>query len=62
MGVGRGAIMCSSSGCGYDSVVEARSSLGGYLAFYNRKRPHSSLDGRTPDQVYFGGLATAEAA
>jgi putative transposase len=46
----------------YDSVVEARSSLGGYLAFYNRKRPHSSLDGRTPDQVYFGGLATAEAA
>jgi putative transposase len=46
----------------YDSVAEARSSLDGYLAFYNRKRPHSSLDGRTPDHVYFGGLATAEAA
>ena len=46
----------------YDSVAEARSSIGGYLAFYNRKRPHSSLDGRTPDQVYFGGLAVAQAA
>ncbi len=29
----------------YDSVAEARSSIGSYLAFYNRKRPHSSLDG-----------------
>ena len=25
----------------YDSVAEARSSTGGYLTFYNRKRPHS---------------------
>ena len=46
----------------YDSVAEARSSIGSYLAFYNRKRPHSSLDGRTPDQAYFCGLALAEAA
>src|SRR6516225_718048 len=46
----------------YDSVAEARGSIGGYLAFYNRKRPHSSLNGRTPDQAYFGGLALAEAA
>ena len=46
----------------YDSVTEARSSLGSYLGFYNRKRPHSSLDGRTPDHVYFAGLAVAEAA
>jgi putative transposase len=45
----------------YDSVTEARSSLASYLGFYNRKRPHSSLDGRTPDHVYFGGLAVAEA-
>ena len=34
----------------------------GYLAFYNRKRPHSSLNGRTPDQAYFCGRALAEAA
>jgi putative transposase len=46
----------------YDSVAEARSSIGAYLAFFNRKRPHSSLDGRTPDQAYFRGLAMAEAA
>ena len=46
----------------YDSVAEARSSLGLYLGFYNRKRPHSSLDGRTPDHVYFGGLTVSEAA
>jgi putative transposase len=46
----------------YDSVAEARSSLGLYLGFYNRKRPHSSLDARTPDHVYFGGLAVSEAA
>jgi putative transposase len=46
----------------YDSVAEARRSLGSYLGFYNRKRPHSSLDGRTPDHVYFGGLALSEAA
>jgi putative transposase len=46
----------------YDSVAEARSSLGSYLGFYNRKRPHSSLDGWTPDQVYFAGLAVSKAA
>ena len=38
----------------YESVSEARVSLGRYLAFYNERRPHSSLDGRTPDEAYFG--------
>jgi putative transposase len=37
----------------YDSVREARTSIGRYLDFYNRKRPHSSLDARTPDRAYF---------
>src|ERR1700754_4414240 len=37
----------------YESVSEARSSIGRYLDFYNRRRPHSSLDDRTPDQAYF---------
>ena len=36
----------------YDSVSQARESLARYLAFYNRHRPHSSLDGQTPDQAY----------
>ena len=46
----------------YGSVDEARSSIGRYLTFYNGKRPHSSLDARTPDQAYFVHLPLAEAA
>ena len=40
----------------YDSVGQARASLGRYLEFYNCKRPHSSLDARTPDRAYFDGI------
>ena len=36
----------------YSSVPEARSSIALYLTFYNRRRPHSSLGGQTPDQAY----------
>jgi putative transposase len=46
----------------YDSVAEARASLGRYLDFYNQKRPHSSLDARTPDQAYFNHLPLVAAA
>ena len=46
----------------YDSVAEARAWIGKYLDFYNRKRPHSSLDARTPDQAYFNHLPLAAAA
>ncbi|MBE0703701.1 MAG: IS3 family transposase [Afipia sp.] len=46
----------------YGSVSEARASIGRYLAFYNERRPHSSLDGRTPDEAYFGIKETAMAA
>jgi putative transposase len=35
----------------YDTVSEARASIGRYLEFYNRRRPHSSLDGSTPDHA-----------
>jgi putative transposase len=35
----------------YDSVSEARASIGRYLDFYNDRRPHSSLDGTTPDKA-----------
>ncbi len=37
----------------YDTVANARASLGNYLGFYNSRRPHSSLDRKTPDQAYF---------
>jgi putative transposase len=46
----------------YESVTQARASIGGYLDFYNHRRPHSSLDGMTPDQAYFGPLPTRLAA
>ncbi len=40
----------------YDRVSDARASIGRYLAFFNGKRPHSSLDRRTPDEAYFDPL------
>jgi putative transposase len=46
----------------YDSVSEARASIGRYLDFYNARRPHSSLDGMTPDQAYFPQLPLRLAA
>jgi putative transposase len=46
----------------YESVAEARASIGRYLNFYNCKRPHSSLGARTPDQAYFDRQPLARAA
>jgi putative transposase len=46
----------------YGSVSEARASIGRYLDFYNRRRPHSSLDRRTPDEAYFDLLPQRAAA
>jgi putative transposase len=42
----------------YDSVSEARASIGRF----NARRPHSSLDGMTPDQAYFPPLPLRLAA
>jgi putative transposase len=47
----------------YDSVPEARASIGRYIdGFYNTRRPHSSLDRQTPDEVYFNALQPIPAA
>jgi putative transposase len=40
----------------YDTVATARENLGTYLTFYNTRRPHQSLDGKTPDTFYFDTL------
>jgi putative transposase len=46
----------------YDSVAAAKAGIGRWISFYNGRRPHSSLDGRTPDQAYFGSPPLAVAA
>ena len=46
----------------YDTVAEARASIGRYLSFYNTRRPHSSLDRQTPDRAYFTRLPQIAAA
>lgn len=46
----------------YDSVPEAQRSLARYFTFYNAGRPHSALDGRTPDMVYFAPPPQRQAA
>ena len=46
----------------YDGVEEVRQSIGRYIAFYNARRPHAALDGRTPDQAYSHPLPLRTAA
>lgn len=46
----------------YNTISEARAWTGSYLAFYNGRRPHSSLDRQTPDQAYFNRLPLSVAA
>jgi putative transposase len=43
-------------------VSDARASIGRYLDFYDGRRPHSSLDGDTPDHAYFNPLPLRMAA
>lgn len=44
----------------YETLVEARRGLTAYFTMYNTRRPHQSLDYRTPDAVYFAALAAQE--
>ncbi len=46
----------------YESVSQARDELARYFEFYNRRRPHSSLDEMTPEQFYFKSLPQPKAA
>ena len=38
----------------YQNLNEAKIGLAKYFKFYNYQRPHSSIDNKTPAQVYFG--------
>ena len=46
----------------YDSLVEARHELKAYFDFYNYRRRHQGLDGKTPDEVYCSTLPSRVAA
>ena len=46
----------------YESVSHARESLTRFIAFYNTRRPHSALDAKTPDEVYFATQTDARLA
>jgi putative transposase len=47
----------------YESVAAARAGIASYhLDFFNTRRPHSSLDGQTPDTVYFKTTLIKQAA
>jgi len=37
----------------YETMPELKAALANYFDFYNARRPHQSLDYRTPDEVYF---------
>jgi putative transposase len=47
---------------GYETVREVRDALANYFSFYNARRPHQSLEYRTPDEVYFGAGEMKQAA
>jgi len=46
----------------YRTVTEARHSIGDYVTLYNQRRPHSSLDGVSPDTFYYQLLPQQMAA
>ena len=40
----------------YESVAAARTDIAEYIDWYNVERGHSSLEGKTPEQVWLSGL------
>ena len=47
---------------GYENIPEARRELAAYFDFYNMRRRHQGLEGRTPDEVYWSTLRKQEQA
>jgi putative transposase len=46
----------------YETVSVARIGIARYLNFYNGSRPHSALDGKTPDEFYYARLPALKQA
>ena len=46
----------------YADAFEAKAWITSYIMFHNQERPHSSLDGRTPHEVYFSSQPFKRAA
>jgi len=46
----------------YDGASSAKAGIGKYINFSNNDRPHSTLDGRTPNAVYSNLTLTPQAA
>jgi len=44
----------------WETGSEARSGIKKWMDFYNTERPHSTLDGRTPDEAYDGRPMTVQ--
>ena len=38
----------------FETGVQARAEIGAWMNFYNHQRPHSTFNGRTPNEVYNG--------
>jgi putative transposase len=46
----------------FETVPELLSGLKEYLKFYNFERPHQSLVGKTPAEIYWGSEVARKAA
>jgi hypothetical protein len=46
----------------YDSVCDAKQGLEKYFMFYNQNRPHTVLDDKTPNELYFDNLPAMQKA
>jgi len=44
----------------YKNLKEAKDEIGKYIRNYNSKRLHSSIDYKTPDEVYFANVRIAQ--
>ena len=52
-------VMCEESCISGPGVADARANLTAYIRFYNERRAHRALDGKTPGAAYFVAPASA---